>query len=146
MIAGLQASAARNLWAFAGGGRAVVFNGSGWWSVKQLPSWVERPVSGDDVAIGSAVFSPANVWAFSLDAAGDPALAGHYSGGSWHKVDLAIVPAGVEDLAPDDIRLYGFAKNNGPRTLAHWNGASWQTLSFPHVGGGATFILSARPA
>lgn len=146
VIAGLSVSSARNLWAFAEGGRAVVFNGSGW-SVKQLPSWVERPVSGDDVAMGSAVFSPANVWAFSLQAASDPALAGHYTGGSWHKVSLPIVPTAVQGLTPDDIWLYGSGINNGPRTLAHWDGASWKTVSFPHAAGGATLIpfgLTAR--
>lgn len=139
VIDSLQASSARNLWAFASGDRAVVFNGSGW-SVKKLPSWVERPISGDDVALGSAVFSAANVWAFSLQAASDPTLAGHYSGGSWHKVDLPIVPNQVQGLAPDDIWLSGFDKNNGPRTLAHWDGASWQTVSYPKAAGGATLI------
>lgn len=69
VLAGLQASSASNLWAFTDDHQAVVFNGSHW-AVRKLPAWVERPVSGNEASVGSAVFSPTNVWAFSLEATG----------------------------------------------------------------------------
>jgi len=145
VISGMQASSAQNLWVFTDSARAEVFNGSRW-TTKDLPSWVVRPVAGDESSIGTAVFSPANVWAFSLDAAREPTLAGHYSGGSWRKENLPITPAQVDGLAPDDIWLYGFGKNNGPRTLAHYDGSSWDTVSFPHPAAGATLIPAGLAA
>lgn len=141
-IAGLQASSARNLWAFDNNGRVAVFDGSRW-AVKKLPNWVERPVSGNAVSLGSAVFSPANAWAFSLEATSQPTLAGHFAGGRWHKVFLPIIPAFAAGLASDDIWLYGFGKNFGPRTLAHWNGTSWRTVALPRPAKGTTLVASS---
>jgi hypothetical protein len=140
-IAGMQASSAQNLWAFANNGNAVIFNGSRW-AVRKLPSWVERPVSGNAVYIASAVFSPANVWAFSIEASKQPTLAGHYYAGSWHKVFLPVIPDLAAGLAPDDIWVYGTAKNLSSRKLAHWNGATWRTISVPHAAGGALLVAS----
>jgi hypothetical protein len=136
----MRASSARNLWVFDSNGRAEVFNGSGW-SPMNLPAWVERPAEGDTADIASAVFSASNVWAFSVTAATDPTLAGHYQDGHWRKVFLPIIPSLAIGLAPDDIWLSGFAKGFGPRILAHWNGKSWKTVSFPHPAG-ATLVPS----
>ncbi len=145
MIEGMQASSSRNLWVFDNNGRAEVFNGSGWAS-KDLPKWVERPIEGNVADIASAVFSASDVWAFSIDAASDPTLAGHYQDGHWRKVSLPVIPSLAIGLAPDDIWVYGFAKGNGPRTLAHWDGTSWKTVAFPHAAAGATLIPSGLVA
>ncbi len=144
-IEGMQASSARNLWVFDSNGRAEVFNGSGW-SLMDLPAWVERPIEGGTADIASAVFSASDVWAFSIDAATDPTLAGHYQDGRWQKVSLPIIPSLAIGLAPDDIWLSGFAKGYGPRILAHWDGKSWKTVSFPHPAAGATLIPSGLVA
>jgi hypothetical protein len=141
-IEGMQASSASNLWLFTNKRQAVVFNGSRW-SVKDLPDWVIRPIEGDAASVASAVFSASDVWAFSIDAAREPTLAGHFAGGSWHQVFLPIIPGTAVGLGPDDIWLYGFAKNFGSRMLAHWNGKSWSTLSFPQVAKGATLVTSS---
>ncbi len=134
-IAGLGASSAKNLWVFTGTGRAAVFNGSHW-TVSKLPSWVARPVKGGGPSVGTAVFSPSNVWAFSLLARKQPTLAGHFTGGKWHKVTLPIVPLTADGLAPNDIWLFGSKENASERTLAHWNGSSWQTVAFPKAPSG----------
>jgi hypothetical protein len=145
VIAGMQSSSARNTWVFTDDQRVTVFNGSRW-SVKKLPAWVERPVSGTDASVASAVFSPTDVWAFSLEAASQPTLAAHDIKGTWHKVFLPIVPSQVDAVTPSDIWLSGFGKNFGPRELAHWNGKSWRTLSFPSVPKGATLVPSGLVA
>jgi hypothetical protein len=145
VIAGMQSSSAQNLWVFTDNQRATVFDGSRW-SVKKLPTWVERPVSGTEASVASAVFSPADVWAFSLEAGSQPMLAGHDVKGSWHKVFLPIIPAQVDAVGPSDIWLSGFGKNFGPRELAHWNGTSWHTLSYPSAPKGATLVPSGLVA
>jgi hypothetical protein len=145
VIAGEQASSANNFWVFINDNRADVFNGSGW-TLKELPSWVERPIDGDDVSLAGAAFSPADVWAFSIDAQSEPTLAGHYYDNSWHKVELPVIPNTADGIAANDIWLYGFAKNYGPRTLAHYNGTSWQTVSLPGTAKGATLVASEMVA
>ncbi len=145
VITGEQASSAQNFWVFINDNKADVFNGSHW-TLKELPSWVERPIDGTDVSLASAVFSPANVWAFSIDASSEPMLAGHYYNDSWHKVELPVIPNTADGLAGNDIWLYGFAKNYGPRTLAHWNGESWQTVSLPSEPTGSTLVATEMVA
>ncbi len=145
VLAGMGASSARNLWVFDDSDQLAVYNGATW-AVKSLPSWVVRPIDADSASVATAVFSASDGWAFSIDAEHDPTLAARYHGGSWHKVELPIIPNSADGLSPKDIWLSGYAKGYGPRTLAHWNGKTWKTLSFPHPPKGATLIESGLVA
>jgi hypothetical protein len=134
-IEGLQASSANNLWTFTDNGRAAVFNGRHW-TVKELSPWIQRPTREGDPHVAAAVFSASNVWVFSTGAIDAPTLAAHYLGGTWHKVFLPVAPASAVGLAPDDIWIYGITKASlsGPTpvwAIAHWNGASWQSITIP---------------
>jgi hypothetical protein len=94
------------------------------WRLQPVPSWVLRRDSTGTVNATSAVFSPRNVWVFSLGAG---TYAAHYNGHTWTKVKLPAAPLDVSAPAPDDIWALGPAIN----FVMHWNGKKWGTIGLP---------------
>jgi hypothetical protein len=103
---------------------ALRFSGARW-TLQAIPSWVlQRQAGGAGRSAVTAVFSPDNVWVFSLDAG---AYAAHYNGRGWAKVRLPAAPDEVSAVSPDDIwALHG-------NVAWHWNGRTWASNKIPKV-------------
>ena len=119
------ASSASDVWLFGTHRTTGVLRWTGGrWELQAIPSWVLRRDSTGTVTATSAVFSPGNVWVFSL---GTGAYAAHYNGRAWAKVKLPAVPVSVSAVAPGDIWALGPNINS----VMYWNGKKWGTIRLP---------------
>jgi hypothetical protein len=130
----IGASSASNLWAFTTTARASQWNGRRW-ATKRLPSWVLRPTRVGEPFGQAAVFSPRDVWVFSISAISAPALAAHLVGATWRKVILPGAPVQVSAVGSNDIWVLGLTNLSTTPTwaLMHWNGSRWSTTPLPNV-------------
>lgn len=130
----IGASSASDVWSFGAVGSVVRYNGSKW-RVQAIPKWAVHGNLGGDTQVTPAVFSPTNVWAFSLgwDAPTKPDhYAARYNGHVWTKVELPAVPYLVSVVSPTDIWAAGPSPQNISHwVLMHWNGKSWTTPPTP---------------
>ena len=130
----IGASSASDVWTFGAVGSVVRYNGSKW-QAQAIPKWAVHFNLSGDTEVTPAVFSPANVWAFSLgwDKPTDPDhYAAHYNGRSWSKVELPAVPYTVSVVSPTDIWAMGPSPRNIAKwMLMHWNGKTWSTPPMP---------------
>ena len=106
---------------------ALRFSGARW-TLQDIPPWVlqPRPAGAGLSAVTTSVFSPDNVWVFSLDAG---SYAAHYNGRGWAKVRLPAVPDEVSAVSPNDIwALHG-------NVAWYWNGRTWTSSTIPKAAG-----------
>jgi hypothetical protein len=133
------ASSASNAWLF-NQHNVLRWNGTTW-TLAAIPKWVARFNLSGDIGINTPVFSPSDVWVFSLgiDSTTDPqTFAARYNGTGWSKVNLPGIPSGTSALAPNDIWELGVTtasvlKGKRDYILMHWNGTSWSTVPLPKV-------------
>jgi hypothetical protein len=133
----IAATAASGLWAFDGTSSSLIRYDDGKWRSQSLPKWVMHGNLAGEIDVAPAVFSPGNLWVFSLgwDKMTDPDhYAAHYNGRTWAKVQLPAVPYAVSAVSPTDIWANGPSlKNISGRVLMHWNGKAWSTVPMPKV-------------
>jgi hypothetical protein len=121
----LGASSASDFWLFDSHRTTAALRWTGGtWRLQPVPSWVLRRDSAGTVTATAAVFSPRNVWVFSLGAG---AYAARYDGRTWTRVKLPEVPLDVSAVAPDDIWALGPSISS----VMHWNGKKWATVGLP---------------
>jgi hypothetical protein len=132
----IGASSASDVWVFGAVGSVIRYNG-GKWRVQTIPKWAVHSNLGGDISVTPAVFSPTNVWAFSLgwDAPTKPDhYAAHYNGHVWTKVEMPAVPYTVSVVSPTDIWAAGPSPQNISKwVLMHWNGKTWTTPPMPRA-------------
>lgn len=143
-LVAIGASSASNAWLIASQENSSVLARLTWngktWKAARLPSWVSRKTSGlslDDVL---AVFGPANVWNFSLDARQNPAMAARFNGRTWRRVYLPGAPVAVSAVTAGDIWAVGPSRKTMSKPVAqrvyvamHWNGRTWRTIAMPKI-------------
>jgi hypothetical protein len=131
-------SAAGNTWLFAEKGQtsyALGWNGSAWTVAK---------LSSKNTVLGTAVFSPANVWEFGAKPGSGanfgfgPAWVLHYDGSTWSPVKVPVTPVWSSAASASDIWALGpsAATVNKPTQVivaAHWDGSAWHTLALPKL-------------
>jgi hypothetical protein len=106
-------------------------------------TWKSFRLSGTLGILGTAVFSPANAWAFGQAPTkqtgggfGAP-YAVRFSGRAWRRVSMPGTAAlGISPLSADDIWAFGPTARTAGLTNQvmigmHWNGRSWGTLAVP---------------
>jgi hypothetical protein len=121
----IGASSASDLWLFGAlkTTRALRWTGAKW-VTQAIPPWVLRRDSSGTVTATTAVFSPRDVWVFSL---GTGAYAAHYNGRGWAKVRLPATPLEASAVAPDDI----WALSSSISSVMHWDGTKWGRIGLP---------------
>jgi hypothetical protein len=132
----IGASSASDVWVFGAVGSVIRYNG-GKWRVQTIPKWAVHSNLGGEISVTPAVFSPTNVWAFSLgwDAPTKPDhYAARYNGHVWTKVEMPAVPYTVSVVSPTDIWAAGPSPQNISKwVLMHWNGKTWTTPPMPRA-------------
>lgn len=84
----------------------------------------------------TAVFGPANAWAFGESASGQPFVV-RFNGHAWRKAAVPVVPQGASALSPSGIWIVGPrpAARPGARgfAVARWDGSSWHAVNLPRL-------------
>ena len=84
----------------------------------------------------TAVFGPANAWAFGESMSGQPFVV-RFNGRAWRKSAVPVVPQGASALSPSGIWIVGPRPRAKPGTstfaVARWDGSSWHTVNLPRL-------------
>jgi hypothetical protein len=152
------ASSASNIWVFGGqSGRTSVpekptpayqWNGRRW--VRHtLPAWVIRKDGYGDQGAVAKVFSPSDLWVFTVGVEKDttPRLAGHYNGHRWVKYYLPAVPGAISAVSRNDMWAVGSTLQDPSQVvLMHWNGKTWSSRPVPTQSPSGSLDFVSDPA
>jgi hypothetical protein len=132
----IGASSASDVWLFNNPGQVARWNGHKWY-LQAIPGWVVHGNLSGDTALTPVIFSPRDVWVFSLgadDLTHPDHYAARYNGRTWSKAQLPGVPENADAVSPNDIWLLcstGWTAFDS--LLIHWNGKKWSTVTLPKV-------------
>jgi hypothetical protein len=108
-------------------------------------AWTVTRLSATKSVLGTAVFSPTNVWSFGTTNAGPdpsggfgPAWVRRFNGTSWRQVTLPGTPVDISTLSATDIWAMGPSANTVHKPTQvyiamHWNGTAWRSLALPKL-------------
>ena len=129
------ASSGTNAWVFGGyQGVAGPFEVAlGWngttWSRYSFPLW--------SAFNATAVFGPADAWAFGENVLSGQPFVVRFDGHAWAKAAVPVVPQGASALSPSAIWIVGPRPPAAPGTqtfaVARWDGSSWHTVDLPRL-------------
>jgi hypothetical protein len=149
----IGASSSSNVWIFGypQDSEQVLRKIGSKWTVQATPDWVARTGTSLIVNVVPAVFSPKDVWVFSLDADTWTTVdnyAAFYNGTTWSKRSLPGVPGFVSAVSANDIWMLAATVRGGSEFLTHWTGSTWKQVALPKAtvpkGGSVGFMdLSA---
>jgi hypothetical protein len=148
----IGASSANNMWTFPdiSTSTGITYDALQW----DNGTWNTFTLNGTEGILGTAVFGPADAWAFGQAPTTNQGLgygapyAIRYNGHAWRHVSMPGTAAlGVSPLAPDDIWAFGptaatAGLTNQDMVAMHWNGRSWSTLQIPlyQIGGDQAIV------
>jgi hypothetical protein len=130
----IGASSASNAWVFGDYQAAqspfevaLGWNGTTWSSHRFPPG---------DFFSATAVFGPADVWAFGENTSAQPFVV-RFDGHTWRRQAAPIVPQGASALSPSAIWVTGPLASSSPvnptYAVSRWDGSSWHTMDFPQL-------------
>ena len=107
---------------------ALGWNGTSW-SKHRFPLWSS--------VNATAVFGPADTWAFGENIMTGQPLVSRFDGHTWHKTAVPVVPQGASALSPSAIWITGPLTSSSPANptfaISRWDGSSWHTTDFPQL-------------
>jgi hypothetical protein len=130
----IGASSASNAWVFGDyqGAQSPFEVALGWngttWSSHRFPS--------GDFFSATAVFGPADAWAFGENTSAKPFVV-RFDGHTWRRQAAPVVPQGASALSPSGIWITGLLASSSPANptfaVARWDGRSWHTVNLPQL-------------
>jgi hypothetical protein len=136
-------SSATNMWTFpAVSGQTTTTSYALQWNGT---AWTKYKLAGEKASvITSAVFSPADVWAFGARAGTGtglgfgPPWAEQFNGTTWQQVSMPGTPLDVSAISADDMWAYGpnratVGKTDQTYIAMRWDGTSWQSVKLPKL-------------